>query len=205
MASAKQDVGTGQHIEPIVPVPIPKQKRLSRKESFSLRGKRKSSYGELQSTVHDDVAPEDFSKHVSPDLPDPVRLRQIIVYALQKEMSQMKPSSSDSIKSDQMSADKMVDLGVQMLMEELMMDLLKKKVNTSWYHRPRSSRETEPVLIIQPNPMNEEVEARIRGYEQVLKRYYFYSSLGLTFEGSTKRRSFGKKNCLCSLMQKKKE
>ena len=93
-----------------------------RRSSFSLRGKRKSSIGELQAALHGEIQPDQFHQHISPELPDPVRLRQILVYAFQRML-------------DEMSTETEVDHATKHVMHRLFQDLITKKVNTSWYHR----------------------------------------------------------------------
>jgi hypothetical protein len=128
------------------------KKSISRKESFSLRGKRKSSYGELQSIVHEEIDPQEFHRHVSVDLPDPLRLRQVLVYCLQKEVSQAQDEDS------------------KQKLSSVLQDLLLKNINTSWYHRPPSKSKSGANQI--ENPLNKELRARIRGYEKTLERFF---------------------------------
>jgi hypothetical protein len=79
-----------------------KQKRLS----FSLRGKRKSSFHDLQTSIHPEISPEDFHKHVNGSLPDPLRLRQIVVYAIDHYLSTTPYSSRLQQQQQQESGNK---------------------------------------------------------------------------------------------------
>jgi hypothetical protein len=115
-----------------------------RRSSFSLRGKRKSSFGELQSTLHPDIQPQDFCQHISPELPDPVRMRQLLVYGLQHHLHHLGEDA--------------VSVGVAEVLESaLLQPLLTKKLQVSWYHRPRE----QVVLVTKPNPQNVEIKSRL--------------------------------------------
>ena len=142
-----------------------------RRSSFSLRGKRKSSYGPIQQAVHADVPMSDLCQHISVDLPDPVRLRQLLVYSLQRQIdalsSVLQPDETCVSEHQQQQQQQRVNMGVaQVLQEALLTPLLHKHLNTSWYHRPR-----DPVVIVsKPNPQNKELEMRARGYKCEVRR-----------------------------------
>ena len=72
--------------------------------------------------LHPEIPPENFARHISPELPDPVRLRQILVYSIKREMECL--NKSDPLQSV-----------IGEVFEEVYQDLLQKKINTSWYHR----------------------------------------------------------------------
>lgn len=124
------------------------------RSSFSLRGRRKSSFGDMSTVLHPDIQSFDFCRHVSPDLPDPVRLRQLLIYAVQRDLN---TQNSDLLAA---SAGKIV-------MKQVLKRLAQKKINTSWYHRERESLP----LVTLPNPQNARYVQEIRNYTAVINKY----------------------------------
>jgi hypothetical protein len=39
----------------------------------------------MVAALHSDIPVEHFSRHISPDLPDPVRMRQLFIYGFQRD------------------------------------------------------------------------------------------------------------------------
>ncbi|KAJ1978716.1 hypothetical protein H4R35_001791 [Dimargaris xerosporica] len=98
-----------------------RMRNVRRRSSFSMRGKRASTLG---TNIAD---PQDFYKHISPELPEPIRMRQLLTWCLRKSsfaLPTKKPSAAE----------------LKQVMKELMGHVYKAMVNqniaTSWYHRP---------------------------------------------------------------------
>ncbi|KAI3646650.1 hypothetical protein MP228_009578 [Amoeboaphelidium protococcarum] len=107
-----------------------------RKSSFCLRGKRRSSYSNLQLSVHNDVPSTQFVNHIQPDLPDPIRMKQLLLYCI----SRIKDQQSD--------------IQVSIVLQDIYQALLDGQINCSWYHRPRDP----PRVVQRPNPLNEQLD-----------------------------------------------
>ncbi|KAJ2813083.1 hypothetical protein FBU31_007496, partial [Coemansia sp. 'formosensis'] len=59
-----------------------------RRSTFSMRGKRASSIGGgFKATPHDSVSAGDFYRHISPELPEPIRLRQLLAWCARRTAS----------------------------------------------------------------------------------------------------------------------
>ena len=154
--------------------PTEKAKRIS----FALRGQRKSSFADIQSAIHVDIAPADFHKHVNAKLPDPLRLRQIIVYAMSHEIATNRAKTAAEMEGTQFflfksitksdRSDDICECVAKNVIDRVMQMMLEKKLSTSWFSRPRSV--DEGVVVTLPNPVNDELRARVAGYRQVVKQ-----------------------------------
>ncbi|KAI3633177.1 hypothetical protein MIR68_008715 [Amoeboaphelidium protococcarum] len=111
-----------------------------RKSSFCLRGKRRSSYSNLQLSVHHDVPSTQFVNHIQPDLPDPIRMKQLLLYCI----SRIKDQQSD--------------IQVSIVLQDIYQALLDGQINCSWYHRPRDP----PRVVQRPNPLNEQLQVEFQ-------------------------------------------
>ena len=40
----------------------------------------------MKALIHGDIAPDAFHRHISMELPNPVRLRQLLIYSFQREL-----------------------------------------------------------------------------------------------------------------------
>lgn len=63
-------------------------------------------------------------------------------------------------------ANDQTDGNVSDILDDVCQKLLEKKINTSWYHRPRD----QIPVVLKPNPQNLELEARIRGLELEIEK-----------------------------------
>lgn len=147
-----------------------------RRSSLSMRGKRASSIGNgFQSLPHPDIPASEFYKHISEDLPDPVRMKQLLAWCARRSIddSKMRPSLHGSETDEQIQAANIA----RTIEEEVLKDLIDNKITTSWYHQPDQPAD---VLEKRPHPQNvnnatkmkemEERIAKLRSEEETWNR-----------------------------------
>ncbi|PJF19550.1 hypothetical protein PSACC_00641 [Paramicrosporidium saccamoebae] len=92
------------------------------------------------------VAPCDYHKHLMPDLPGPIKMRQLLLWAVQRAGARQKNPK------------------VQGMVEETVQALFNNKINTSWYQRPASAG-------TKSGPKNQELADCIQLYQRYSERY----------------------------------
>ncbi|KAJ2850416.1 hypothetical protein IWW36_001905 [Coemansia brasiliensis] len=122
-----------------------------RRSTFSMRGKRASSIGGgFKAMPHDAVDASDFYRHISPEMPEPIRLRQLLAWCARKtaqvpEWPKELPSHVAQLLSD--AAREAVD--------DIHSAFERGEIATSWYHRPVDSEEQlKEDDEVQPHPEN---------------------------------------------------
>ncbi|KAJ2447993.1 hypothetical protein EV183_005644, partial [Coemansia sp. RSA 2336] len=130
-----------------------------RRSTFSMRGKRASSIGGgFKAMPHDTVDASDFYRHISPEMPEPIRLRQLLAWCARKtarapEWPSELPEHVVQLLSD--AAREAVD--------DIHSAFERGDIATSWYHRPVDVLEQEDEQV-QPHPenkANEEAKAKL--------------------------------------------
>lgn len=115
-----------------------------RRASFVLRpASRHSSIGMNMTDGTDDLIPlvsfvvvvlpmdshSNYHKHTHPDLPGPVRMRQLLIWAVQAKLKDLEAKGANRLPSETL-----MQAG-----QSLVQGLLTNTVNTSWYQRPQST------------------------------------------------------------------
>ena len=99
-------------------------------------------------TLHPAVDPSSYYKHISSDLPGPLRMRQLLIWCLQ--VPSLSSSSSVNSKKGQFDKDVLIgkllntelspksqeDLIIEGVLEGVVDGLIKKHIQTTWYHVP---------------------------------------------------------------------
>ncbi|KAI8578847.1 hypothetical protein K450DRAFT_244799 [Umbelopsis ramanniana AG] len=99
-----------------------------RRSSFMSRSKQESSVSRTSVAFpHPHLEAKNFYKHIMPDLPDPVRMRQLLAWCGHTIMSQ-KASKADNKMSVAESA-------AYSIQKAILKQLQDGKINTSWYTR----------------------------------------------------------------------
>ncbi|CCG82206.1 Kinetochore protein mis13 [Taphrina deformans PYCC 5710] len=133
-----------------------------RRSSLSMRGKRASSIGNgFQSLPHPDIPASEFYKHISEDLPDPVRMKQLLAWCARKSIddSKSRPSLHGKETDEQIQAANIA----RTIEEEVLKDLIENKITTSWYHQP-----DQPLTVLEkkPHPQNVNNAAKMKEMEE---------------------------------------
>ncbi|KAK9450074.1 Mis12-Mtw1 protein family-domain-containing protein [Limtongia smithiae] len=129
----------------------------SRRSSLGMRGKRASSLSKgLVAVPHSDIETAEFYKHLDSDLPDPHRMKQLLVWCANRSMAHMK--QADKKKQPAASI-------ARIITEELVKDLTDGKISTSWWNRPNDNSCPK-----KPNPLNVANSAKIDEFKTRLER-----------------------------------
>ncbi|ORY87037.1 Mis12-Mtw1 protein family-domain-containing protein [Protomyces lactucae-debilis] len=109
-----------------------------RRSSLSMRGKRASSMGNgFNSQPHPDVTPADFYKHIGVEMPDPIRMKQLLGWCARRALEESKTPTS----TKQTDSALQIELIARTIEEEVLRDLADGKITTSWYGRPQEEEE----------------------------------------------------------------
>ncbi|KAG7902128.1 hypothetical protein KL905_000632 [Ogataea polymorpha] len=144
----------------------PEFETKKRRSSLSNRGKRLSSVGNGFIAEPDREIPvEELYKHVSQDLPDPHKMRQLMVWCAKRGASKAprkKISTAESIAN--------------VIEDELIRDIADGKINTSWWLAEDDVDEgdlgsnanlNKPIIVL-PNKANQENMHTLELYEKKL-------------------------------------
>lgn len=140
-----------------------------RRTSYHNRGKRVLSIGNgFIGEPHDNVEPSDFYKFLNSSMPDPIRMRQLLIWCSKKTL-QRQEKEHDLLNNDNQA--ETVKGITKVITDEILDDLTNSKISTSWYNRlddeDTYNRSIRPIL---PNPLNESNEENITLYEGKLKQ-----------------------------------
>ncbi|KAJ2661513.1 hypothetical protein IWW48_002380 [Coemansia sp. RSA 1200] len=104
-----------------------------RRSTFSMRGKRASSIGGgFNAIPHESVGSADFYRHISPELPEPIRLRQLLAWCARRTDT---PSSKwPSELPDPVQ--KLLQDALREAVDDIHSAFERGDIATSWYHRP---------------------------------------------------------------------
>ncbi|KAG7910645.1 hypothetical protein KL907_001536 [Ogataea polymorpha] len=144
----------------------PEFETKKRRSSLSNRGKRLSSVGNGFIAEPDREIPvEELYKHVSQDLPDPHKMRQLMVWCAKRGASKAprkKISTAESIAN--------------VIEDELIRDIADGKINTSWWlaeddvdegDHGSNANLNKPIIVL-PNKANQENMHTLELYEKKL-------------------------------------
>ncbi|ODQ52766.1 hypothetical protein SAICODRAFT_30561 [Saitoella complicata NRRL Y-17804] len=133
-----------------------------RRSSLGMRGKRASSMGNgFVALPHPEIPYEDFHKHISVDLPEPLRMKQLLAWCSRRAL--------DEQKAKERPADSSSGAIARAIAEEVLKDLIDNKINTSWYSREDDAATISPIKK-KPHPTNIENLRKIKECEQKLAR-----------------------------------
>ncbi|RUS20308.1 hypothetical protein BC937DRAFT_95505 [Endogone sp. FLAS-F59071] len=143
----QQQPQSRQPVDTIVAIPL-SETPMIRKNQEIRNGKRRSSFA-MRALPHASIMPQDFYRHISPELPGPVRMKQLLAWCGRRAI-EAQPSSTSNRKAE--------ELGSQ--------------INTSWYHRTADHDETEELSSKEkkPHPQNVEKKHKLASLEETLKR-----------------------------------
>jgi hypothetical protein len=151
-------IRSNEAFSPSTPTPskqILENARKKRRSSFatnqSATSTVRNSFGIslMQSSLPpNNVKTVEYHRHLQPDLPGPVKMRQLLIWACKKAASDRSENSASS--------------------EKLVEALLNNEINTSWYQRPitaKDSSDENSSIYYLPNPQNQELSECIDLYK----------------------------------------
>ncbi|KAG0224773.1 hypothetical protein BGW42_004868 [Actinomortierella wolfii] len=138
----------------------------SRRSSFTLRGKRASSIGSgFEAQPHPAIDPKGFYRHISADLPDIARMKQLLAWCGRKSADSM---TTTSVKGSVSASTFKIAKAVQ---EDVLQMLISNNINLSWYHRPQDPKETSSSKTAKkPHKQNVENRRKLREYEEQMAK-----------------------------------
>lgn len=110
------------------------------------------------------VTSEVYHKHILPDLPGPLKMRQLLIWAIQKASKEMQEKSQ--AKRTKLSSANVNKDWEEMIAEPLIQALHTNELNTSWYQRPASGSTSS----FRSNPINEEMKECLSLYQRYFKQ-----------------------------------
>lgn len=168
---------TNEAFSPSTPTPskqILENNRKKRRSSFAaaaVQSSVRNSFGATVTTtanpgttttnLQSQLLPEnvktgEYHRHIQTDLPGPVKMRQLMIWACQKAA---KETNNSNVNTN--------------LVNELVNGLLSNTITTSWYQRPINNTPTSDAVYYLPNPQNQEISECIelyKNYHQKLEK-----------------------------------
>ncbi|CUM67865.1 uncharacterized protein PRCAT00005574001 [Priceomyces carsonii] len=130
-------------------------KPTKRRTSYYNRGKRVLSIGNgFQGEIHDDVPVSDYYKRLDNSLPEPDKMRQLLIWCFKKKLSREEKLTKLQTSS---SEEQTVVNIAKVIKEEIIKALMEKEISTSWYSSSDSQSNNDILTskeITVPNPQN---------------------------------------------------
>lgn len=138
----------------------------TRRSSLGKRGKRTSSVGNgFQVAPHPDVPASGFYKHLDVELPEPHRMKQLLIWCLKRQTDEDVKKQKD--KKGKYDSDAMIAVNItKVIKDEIVRDFIDGKINTSWWNRDQVPNDVEVKLV--PNEKNVEIAKTIQMFEKRL-------------------------------------
>ncbi|EEB07260.1 kinetochore protein Mis13 [Schizosaccharomyces japonicus yFS275] len=119
------------------------RKASERRSSLSQRGKRASSIGlGFEALPHADVPTSEYHRHISADLSEPLRMKQLIIWSGSNSLDEQRRNYAETKESSEAAI-------ARSIVREVLNDLVAGKFDVSWYQRPPGS-----VIPTKPHPQN---------------------------------------------------
>jgi hypothetical protein len=138
---------------------------LRRRSSMALRGKRISKIlgnGDQNEnglpSPHDSIPDAEYYRHISPDLPSPLRMKQLMLWGLEGLVKTRKASDSPISKI------------LSQVYEQTIQSLLSNQLSLSWYNAQKSEanqvKNTDGSCVMLQNPRNQELAILLDHYKK---------------------------------------
>ncbi|PVV02531.1 hypothetical protein BB560_003018 [Smittium megazygosporum] len=121
-----------------------------RRSTFGVRGKRASGIGNgYTASPHEEIETRLLYRHISPEMPEPLRLRQLLAWCVQRNSTPKIPSELASNKGISSLAEKVITIlfcfplliALKEVFIELKAAIESGVLTTSWYNRPKTEAE----------------------------------------------------------------
>lgn len=134
-----------------------------RRTSYYQRGKRILSIGNgFEGLPHDDVPTSEYYKLLSPQLPEPRRMRQLLIWCFRKKLNQEEQRKHQRKKEKSTEATTVFSIA-KVIKEEVLRDLTEGQIETTWYNvnHDKSKSSNNGVYKSLPNPQNKAIEENL--------------------------------------------
>ncbi|RJE17411.1 Kinetochore protein mis13, partial [Aspergillus sclerotialis] len=131
-----------------------KSEKGNRRSSLGMRGRRASSLidsGTSNALPHKEVDTAEFYKHIASDLPEPRRMRQLLIWCATRAMGD-KPTGFHSKDQNARSEDQSARLAARVIQEEILKDFSMNSELSNWFEREDAN--PPAVVVKKPNPKN---------------------------------------------------
>lgn len=144
-----------------------------RRASYHNRGKRVLSIGNgFVGAPHEDVPTSDYYKLLDTSLPEPHRMRQLLIWCLKKKLDDEEKQSRDKSTAKTTEDQTVINIA-KVIKEEVLRDLIDGQISISWYNRDDYDNEHDNILtskeVTLPNPLNITNEENIEVFTKKLK------------------------------------
>ncbi|QPH04327.1 hypothetical protein C2857_001241 [Epichloe festucae Fl1] len=135
--------------------------KSNRRSSLGSRGRRASSLIDNGQTAipHRDVDPKEFYKHIAGDLPEPRRMKQLLMWCGERALPQKPPHGT---------ANSEAILGARAIQDQILKDYALRSDFSDWFNRDDDSPSS--TAILQPNPRNIELDDKLAALEAKIQR-----------------------------------
>ncbi|GAB0143011.1 hypothetical protein EsHS_00003542 [Epichloe bromicola] len=135
--------------------------KSNRRSSLGSRGRRASSLIDNGQTAipHRDVDPKEFYKHIAGDLPEPRRMKQLLMWCGERALPQKPPHGT---------ANSEAILGARAIQDQILKDYALRSDFSDWFNRDDDAPSSTAVL--QPNPRNIELDDKLAALEAKIQR-----------------------------------
>lgn len=130
----------------------------NRRPSYYNRGKRVLSIGNgFVGEPHEDVPVKDYYKILDASMPEPHRMRQLLIWCFKKRLD-IEGRQTKSNSGNETTENQTVINIAKVIKEEMLQDLISGRISTSWYDR-ESEEENDQMMLVGkeitlPNPLN---------------------------------------------------
>ncbi|KAK6513325.1 hypothetical protein TWF281_004957 [Arthrobotrys megalospora] len=132
-----------------------------RRSSLGLRGRRASSLSNGSiAAPHPDVQPDDFYKHLDPQMVETQRMQHLLAWCSKCALSEKRARGRDA-QSNARAAARVIE-------EDILADLTERKLNVTWWDAVEGTESTADVPK-KPNPKNEDHKRKIAALEKQLE------------------------------------
>ncbi|QUC23110.1 uncharacterized protein UV8b_07351 [Ustilaginoidea virens] len=134
--------------------------KANRRSSLGSRGRRASSLIDngQTATPHRDVNPDEFYKHIAQGLPEPRRMKQLLMWCGERALPE-KPRLGTHNPS--------AALGARAIQDQILKDFASRPDFSDWFSR---DDEAPKPTVLKPNPRNTELDERLAALEAKIQR-----------------------------------
>ncbi|KXS09438.1 hypothetical protein M427DRAFT_230119 [Gonapodya prolifera JEL478] len=149
------------------------REEAGRRSSLGSRGRRTSSmHGNLRAPPHPDISPSEWYRHINPELPDPIRMRTLLMWGADMLAKQTKDRceqrAGGKAGGAAVTGPTENEIAIMKAQQRVLENLMNKKTDVTWEHS-RSDRAGTQQAKPKPNPQNVEVMERIRETEEEIR------------------------------------
>ncbi|GJN87038.1 hypothetical protein PLIIFM63780_010620 [Purpureocillium lilacinum] len=133
----------------------------NRRSSLGSRGRRARSLVEIgeMAIPHPEVGAAEFYKHIAADLPEPRRLKQLLMWCGERALSAKHPhgkANADAIRR------------AREIQDQILKDFASRSEFSDWFSRDDDAPRTK--VVLKPNPRNFEMDNRLASLEENIDR-----------------------------------